>query len=57
MKPVNKKITSFSEHLDAQYGKTETETRKKYEEEYRTFYLSEKDCHKPNKRYYLKFTL
>lgn len=43
MKSGNKKITSFSEHLDDQYEKTGTETRKKYEEEYRTFYLIEKD--------------
>lgn len=39
MKSDNKKITSFSEHLDAQYGKTGTETREKYEEEYETFEL------------------
>jgi len=35
----NKKITSFTEHLDAQFGKTGTETREKYEEEYETFEL------------------
>lgn len=36
MKP---KTTSFSEHLDAQFGKKGTETRDKYEEEYETFEL------------------
>jgi HTH-type transcriptional regulator/antitoxin HipB len=39
MKTENKKITSFAEHLDAQYGKIGTETREKYEEEYETFEL------------------
>ena len=39
MKTENKKITSFTEHLDSQYGKTGTETREKYEEEYETFEL------------------
>jgi DNA-binding XRE family transcriptional regulator len=39
MKTENKKITSFSEHLDAQYGEQGTETREKYEEEYETFQL------------------
>jgi HTH-type transcriptional regulator / antitoxin HipB len=39
MKTENKKITSFSEHLDVQYGKSGTETREKYEEEYKTFEL------------------
>ncbi len=39
MKTENKKITSFAEHLDAQYGKSGTETREKYEEEYETFEL------------------
>jgi DNA-binding XRE family transcriptional regulator len=39
MKTDNKKITSFAEHLDAQYGKKGTETREKYEEEYETFEL------------------
>jgi HTH-type transcriptional regulator/antitoxin HipB len=39
MKTENKKITSFAEHLDVQYGKTGTETREKYEEEYETFEL------------------
>ncbi|WP_269240021.1 helix-turn-helix domain-containing protein [Flavobacterium limnophilum] len=39
MKAENKKITSFSEHLDAQFGKIGTEPREKYEEEYETFEL------------------
>ena len=39
MKTENKKITSFAEHLDAQYGKSGTETRQKYEEEYESFKL------------------
>ena len=39
MKTENKKITSFAQHLDAQYGKTGTETRQKHEEEYESFEL------------------
>lgn len=39
MKTENKKITSFSKHLDAQYGRSGTETRQKYEEEYESFKL------------------
>jgi len=39
MKTENKKITSFSEHLDAQYGESGTETREKFEEEYESFKL------------------
>lgn len=39
MKTENKKITSFAEHLDTQYGEQGTETREKYEEEYETFQL------------------
>lgn len=39
MKTENKKITTFAEHLDAQYGKRGTETREKYEEEYDAFEL------------------
>ena len=39
MKTGNKKITSFAEHLDAQYGKTGSKTREKYEEEYEIFEL------------------
>jgi DNA-binding XRE family transcriptional regulator len=39
MKTENKKITSFSEHLDAQYGESGTETREKFEEEFESFKL------------------
>lgn len=39
MKTDKKKITSFTEHLNAQYGKKGTETREKYEEEYEVFEL------------------
>ena len=39
MKKEIKKITSFAEHLDVQYGKSGTETREKYEEDYETFEL------------------
>ena len=39
MKIENNKITSFAQHLDAQYGKSETESRIKYEEEYENFEL------------------
>ena len=39
MKTENKKITSFAQHLDQQYGKAGTETRQKYEEEYENFEL------------------
>ncbi|HAH56336.1 MAG TPA: transcriptional regulator [Flavobacterium sp.] len=39
MKTENKKISSFAAHLNEQYGKTGTETRKKYEEEYAAFEL------------------
>lgn len=35
----NKNITSFSDHLDAQYGKKGTETRKQYEEGFESFKL------------------
>lgn len=34
---TNKKLTSFDDHLNEQYGKTGTETRKKFEEEFETF--------------------
>ncbi len=34
---TNKKITSFEDHLDEQYGKVGTETREKFEEEFETF--------------------
>ena len=39
MKTEIKKVTSFAEHLDVQYGKKGTEAREKYEEEYETFEL------------------
>jgi hypothetical protein len=32
-------ITSFSEHLDKQYGKRGTKKREKYEQEFETFKL------------------
>ncbi|MCH6233448.1 helix-turn-helix domain-containing protein [Cognataquiflexum rubidum] len=35
----NKKLTSFSAHLDEQYGKKGTDQREKYEEEFETFKL------------------
>jgi HTH-type transcriptional regulator / antitoxin HipB len=35
----NKNLTSFSEHLDKQYGKKGTESRDKYEEEFESFKL------------------
>ncbi len=34
---TNKKLTSFDDHLDEQYGKIGTETREKFEEEFETF--------------------
>jgi HTH-type transcriptional regulator/antitoxin HipB len=33
----NNNLTSFSDHLDLQYGKPGTESRKKYEEEFEVF--------------------
>lgn len=39
MKKVNSKLTSFSDHLDEQYGKKHTAERDKYEEEFETFKL------------------
>jgi HTH-type transcriptional regulator/antitoxin HipB len=33
------KLTSFSEHLDVQYGKRGTETREAYEQEFEVFRL------------------
>lgn len=39
MKTETKKITTFAQHLDVQYGAMGTETRKKYEEEYEVFEL------------------
>ena len=34
---TDKRITSFDDHLDEQYGKKGTLTRQKFEEEYETF--------------------
>jgi HTH-type transcriptional regulator / antitoxin HipB len=39
MKTENKNIRTLADHLDAQYGKSGTETREKYEEEYESFKL------------------
>ena len=39
MKAENKKITSFAQHLDEQYGEIGTENRQKYEDEYDNFEL------------------
>lgn len=39
MKKDNNKLTSFSAHLDEQYGKKGTETRDRYEEGFETFKL------------------
>jgi DNA-binding XRE family transcriptional regulator len=39
MKKTNNNLTSFSEHLDAQYGLRGTESREKYEEEFESFKL------------------
>ncbi len=39
MKKENKNLTSFADHLDAQYGKKGTETREKYEEGFEAFKL------------------
>lgn len=39
MKKTNNKLTSFAEHLDEQYGKAETATRKAYEEGFEAFRL------------------
>ena len=36
---LNKKLTSFSAHLDDQYGKQGTAEREKYEEEFEAFKL------------------
>ncbi len=38
-KPINKKLTSFSAHLDEQYGKRGTVDREQYEEEFEAFKL------------------
>jgi HTH-type transcriptional regulator/antitoxin HipB len=39
MKKTNKNITSFSDHLDSEYGKRGTESRELYEEGYEAFKL------------------
>ena len=39
MKRINNNLTSFSAHLDEQYGKKGTEERDKYEKEFETFKL------------------
>jgi DNA-binding XRE family transcriptional regulator len=39
MRKESKNLTSFSDHLDKQYGKRGTEAREKYEEEFETFKL------------------
>jgi len=38
-KELNKKLTSFSSHLDAQFGKPGSVTREQYEEEFEAFKL------------------
>lgn len=38
-KTINKKLTSFSVHLDEQYGEKGTKEREKYEEEFEAFKL------------------
>jgi DNA-binding XRE family transcriptional regulator len=39
MKKNNKHLTTFSEHLDLQYGKRGTRKREKYEQEFEAFKL------------------
>ena len=39
MKKTNKNLTSFTDHLDSEYGKLGTETREKYEEGFEAFRL------------------
>jgi HTH-type transcriptional regulator/antitoxin HipB len=39
MKKANSNLTSFTDHLDAQYGKKGTDKRNKYEEEFEAFKL------------------
>ncbi|MEZ4889453.1 MAG: helix-turn-helix transcriptional regulator [Crocinitomicaceae bacterium] len=38
-KATTNRLTSFSDHLDAQYGKRGTEKREQYEEEFEAFKL------------------
>ena len=37
MKKLNKKLTSWDDHLDKKYGKIGTSSREKYEEEFEAF--------------------
>ena len=39
MKKINKNLTSFSDHLDKEYGKSGTPDREKFEQEFETFKL------------------
>jgi DNA-binding XRE family transcriptional regulator len=39
MKKINNNLTSFSDHLDKQYGKVGTKTREAYEEGFEAFKL------------------
>ena len=39
MKKTDRNLTSFSDHLDQEYGKRGTETREKYEEGFEAFKL------------------
>jgi len=39
MKKTTENLTSFADHLDAQYGKRGTEAREKYEEGFESFKL------------------
>ena len=39
MKKQNKNLTSFTDHLDQQYGKRGTVTRERYEQEFEAFKL------------------
>ncbi|MFM7193960.1 MAG: helix-turn-helix domain-containing protein [Bacteroidota bacterium] len=39
MKKINKHLTSFSSHLDTEYGKRGSQKREKYEQEFEAFKL------------------
>ena len=39
MKKINKNLTSFTDHLDAEYGKPGTQSREEYEQGFETFKL------------------
>jgi hypothetical protein len=39
MKKTNNNLTSFTDHLDAQYGKRRNSEREQFEEEFETFKL------------------